>query len=291
MRPGDAGEVVDPGRHRLQSLGVLAVATRAGRRFTGARRGVRVRLDGGPEVELPPAKLEVLPRDHPLAAEPDAAHGDWLLEGLSAWEATSSSRVDSFVPAGYPAVVRLLHPWPDGSSWAVVADALGLLGPKALAATKGEDDLLAGDGFGQCPQGEFDLATARALVEVLTRHTTTPEDVFVAVWEGWGDIPPQQFPGAARLASSHRGHMLLRGPLRGVLTAVGVPPVPAEPVTGLWWPRDRAWVVGSEIDFEWTFVAASEALANELLDHEGLEVLPTSGDAPADLARDDHATT
>lgn len=111
-------------------------------------------------VDLPPTKLAVLPRDHPLAAEPDASHCDWLLERLSAWDATTAPRVDSVVPAGHRPVVA---------------------------------------------------------------------------------------PG----------------------------------------PR---WVVSSEIDFERTFVAASEALAHDLLDHDGLEVHPTSGDVPADLARDDHAT-
>lgn len=42
--------------------------------------------------------------------------------------------------------------------------------------------------------GELDEDTVEVLVEVLGRATTTPDDVFVAVWEAFGDTPPERLP-------------------------------------------------------------------------------------------------
>lgn len=119
-------------------------------------------------------------------------------------------------------------------------------------------------------------------MEVLTGVTTTPEDVFVAVWTGWGDVP-QRFPGAAYLDTEARGHFLLRGPLHGVLTSVAASGMD-RPVAGLWWPADRAWFVATEIDFERTFVAGSRQLLAELVHDDRLEVGPIRFDAPATRA-------
>ena len=148
--------------------------------------------------------------------------------------------VSSFVPSGFPAVCQVL----------------------------------------QASTGELDALTASALVDLLGRATTTPDDVFVAVWEGWGDVPPQRFPGAAHLDTQNRGHFLLRGPLTGVLSSVAVSGHD-RPTSGLWWPADRAWFTATEIDLHWTFVAGETGLVDRLIDDERLDVARSSFDAPA----------
>lgn len=50
---------------------------------------------------------------------------------------------------------------------------------------------------------------------------------------------------------------------------------------GIWWPADRSWVVATEIDYEWTFVAGSDALVEAVLAHPDLEALRTTPQAPA----------
>lgn len=40
----------------------------------------------------------------------------------------------------------------------------------------------------------------------------------------------------------------------------------------LWWPEGRAWCVATEIDFNTTYVAGTQALVDDLLAREGLEV-------------------
>jgi hypothetical protein len=191
--------------------------------------------------------------------------------------------VSGFVPAGFPAVCRVLHPCIglDGEPvrWRELADQAESAGFEDGGGTRGELTYAFANslGLGWSP-GELDEITATGLVDVLGRATTTPNDVFVAVWDGWGDVPPQRFPGAASLTTQARGHFLLRGPLTGVLASVAVSF--DRPTAGVWWPADRAWFVLTEIDLDWTFVAGDTALIDQLRQHPRLEAVETTFDAP-----------
>ena len=199
-----------------------------------------VRLADGATVSVPRKHVELVAPDHPLAPEPDGTLADWWLQQLRPW-GRQGIPVGALVPSSFAAVCQVLHP---------------------------------------APPGELDETVAAALVDVLTEATTTPYDVFVAVWEGWGDVPPQRFPGAARLDTPGRGHFLLRGPLRGVLTSVAAS-AHDRLAAGVWWPADRTWFVSTEIDFEWTFVAGTGELVDRLVEDDRLEVVRTAFDAPA----------
>lgn len=294
LRPGGRAIVVDPGRHGVTSFSFTTYAVRHRPRFASLARlgrrlrlGVVIQIADGPAVSVPRRHLRLVAPDHPLVPEPDGAHADWWLDELSPW-GDDGIRVASFVPSAFPAVGQVLHPWwggdpEDGSTqtWREVAQRLGFASPRAFDQTREMFDIPAAAEAGMSSsQGELDERTARALVEVLASATATPDDVFVAVWEGWGDVPVQRFPGAARLDTEARGHVLLRGPLDGVLTSVAVSPF-GRPVAGLWWPADRAWFVATEVDLAWTFVAGSDDLLDRLTATPGLEVVRTSSDAPA----------
>jgi hypothetical protein len=163
--------------------------------------------------------------------------------------------------------------------WADVAEANGLTGAVQLDATRDPaKGLLPSYSFEPPLQGALDVGTAAALVEVLSTVTATPEDVFFGIWIGWGDTPPERFPGAGVIATEGRGHFLLRGPLEGALTAVAVADTRGA-VSGLWWPADRTWFVATEVDLEWTFVAGERVLIDRLMAHGDLEVVPTSRDS------------
>lgn len=45
------------------------------------------------------------------------------------------------------------------------------------------------------------------------------------------------------------------------------------------WPEDNSWVLATEMDFDSTLVAGSGALIRELVQTQGLEVLPIGPDA------------
>ncbi len=205
-------------------------------------------------MTVPRKHLEIVAPDHPLQPEPDGMHAAWWLDQLDPW-GLQGVPVSSLVPSSFPAVVQVLHPWRsvhDRVSWRPAATQLGFDSVPAVDDTREMDEIPAARAASleQNP-GDLDMVTARTLVDVLARATTTPDDVFVAVWEGWGDVPVQRLPGAADLDTHKRGHFLLRGPLTGVLESVATG-LFRRPASGLWWPADRAWFVATVIDFSWT---------------------------------------
>lgn len=285
LRPGDHGVVLDAGRHQVTSF--LGLYHREGARLRRPGRGVTVRLAGGVEVSVPRKHVEVVPPEHPLGPEPDVTLADWWLQQLLPWGRQGIS-VGALVPSSFPSVCQVLHPCsgqgPRPIRWCQLAAQHGLASVRALDQSRDRFSIPAAhDARLSASPGELDQATAATLVDVLAEATTTPDDVFVAVWEGWGDVPPQRFPGAARLDTQARGHFLLRGPLRGVLTSVAASHHDRA-TAGLWWPADRAWFVSTEIEFEWTFVAGSGELVDRLTDDDRLEVARTAFDAPANQA-------
>ena len=62
--------------------------------------------------------------------------------------------------------------------------------------------------------------------------------------------------------------------------------VPQSP--NLFWPRDRAWCVASEIDLFCTLVAGSNALAEKLIANPRLEVWRVFADDPVRWDSDDN---
>jgi hypothetical protein len=285
LRPGERALVVDAGRHHVSAFSSMYFI--AGQRPPRPARGVRIRLAGGDEVTVPRKHLEIAAPDHPLSAELDATQAGWWLEQLDRW-GPHGVPVSSLVPSSFPAVCQVLHPWQglgsDRISWRAAAEQLGFDSVAALDRTREMGTIRAAEDAGlHASRGALDMLTATALVEVLAAATTTPDAVFVAVWEGFGDVPVQRFPGAAQLDTYNRGHFLLRGPLTGVLSPVAVAGFD-QPAAGLWWPADRAWFVATEIDFEWTFIAGDHPLMERLLADPRLEVAPTTFAAAANRA-------
>jgi len=274
--------VLDAGRHQMTSLSALSATT--GRWPPRPGRSVTIRLADGAQVAVPRQHLELVAPDHPLLPEPDGARAGWWLEQLDPWD-QRGSLVSSFVPSSFPAVCQVLHRWraPIGEPirWRTWAEEPGIAELRDRHQTSEGLTLAFAEQSGlQASIGELDELTAGALVELLGSATTTPDDVFVAVWKGWGDVPSQRFPGAAQLDTFNRGHFLLRGPLTGALDSVAASRHD-QPTSGLWWPADRAWFVATEIDHEWTFVAGRPSLIDQLQADPRLEVVQTDYDAPA----------
>jgi hypothetical protein len=226
---------------------------------------------------------------HPFAGvEPsrDVEAARWLVDRLH----PLGRDVGAVVPAGFDAYVRLDHPIGDGADepW--------------------DGGLLAGD--------------AEALAAILAGFTTTPDDCWFCLWDGYGDVTgavavvvahydpdetgaetvesaqrrtedelDRQSRAVARVVdrcgrveAPDREYLLFRGPVTAVTAAstagAGIGPA-TDTLDGpnLWWPADRTWVVASEIDLAWTYVAGPRALADALLADPRFAASPT---APAD---------
>lgn len=187
-----------------------------------------------------------------------------------------------WVPDGFEAYARVFFPYqfhelPEGydedplskqkdvkiwtESWSTIATRHGKVAHvlmKREAIDLGEE---SGDAL-----DELDESGMRALTNVLRKHTSTPDETYVLVWEGYGNInqgweqhPPQVM------------HPLQRGcyALKGPIDAVGHFPLKIQN----WFPADRTWCYGSDTDLYWAFVAGSAELIDELTRTDGLEVL------------------
>jgi hypothetical protein len=212
----------------------------------------------------------------PLLHEPDITHAEWLTSTEDSWVA-----VCCFGPAGFARYGRLFHS----------------LGPGDEGADR---DVLVN------LEGEMGADTLRVLVDVLARHTTTPDDCFFGLWDGFGDIhgspsvgvviadeadpsprrspwiPPAFGPevmNAPRVEIPNRSYFLFRGDLAAAGQWGAADLLPGHPRTinspNLMWPADHAWFTASEIDQPWTGVGGSQALLDDLLAHPFLDVEPT----------------
>jgi hypothetical protein len=148
------------------------------------------------------------------------------------------------------------------------------------------------------------------LCEMLARRTATPDQCWLLVWDGFGNLPRAWQRRTPRVQQPARVYYIFERPLAallefsaqvenvgsrrhpqspslGSLVSVG-PPIADEdasesdePRTGpsviqspnQWWPEDRAWCVASEIDFDSTLVAGSADLIAEITADPQLEAL------------------
>lgn len=119
-----------------------------------------------------------------------------------------------------------------------------------------------------------------ALARVLATFTSTPKQAYFCLWDGHGDPETRALAGRPwRVRMEHRAYHLLIGP---VAAAADLASERSYRGAGLWWPRDRAWLVATEIDGFNTFVGASPDAVAALVADPALEVVPADPDTPLD---------
>ena len=243
--------------------------------------------DGGRHVrqtELAPDGLEFCP---------DVSPGRWVQERL-----TGFARLHSLLPPGFPAYARVFHPAYLGDSqdrpvrWSTVASLTGrtvhpLMQFERIAGLS-EESMYPNPPWGHRPQeGSIPEAECRALAGILRAFTSTPESCFFGLWEGYGNVEERLYPRDARVKGCGRNYLLFRGHLEGVmafLDEAGFPFWGYSP--NVWWPEDRAWCVATDIDLYDTYVGGSLEGIQAVLEHPGLEALPTTLEARLDLDGD-----
>jgi len=231
----------------------------------------------------------------------DVEEAAWIADLLSPFD---SGVLTSVVPAGFEAYARLLHPVEDPEHgdrlvrWAEVAAWSGLaLVPGGqfheIALPEHEPDAPAA-WRGQGPrEGTLSVDDVAVLIEVLARHTTTPERCWFCLWDGYGwdravylsavDDPeaaaatvPDPVPAAARAAPRvqlpNRDYLLYAG-----LIAAATAFADSQGQTpNLWWPTDRAWCVASEVDLPYSYVGGTARLVDRLVAEPRIEAQPAS---------------
>ena len=221
------------------------------------------------------------------------------------------------VGTGFAAYARVFHPLdvgPQPPRWADVAAQHGrVMHPSAQwerisSAVAPPDPVGLGRRFpGEPEVGNLRPEALAALCTILGNHTTTPNDCWFAVWDGWAwqhpgahsvlrsarsgepAAPIKQAPAtkrlnlaAAKFSLPHRDYYLYNGPVDGA-TRIGhwVTADWFDPQSpSIFWPTDHAWCVATEIDFDSTLVGGTGDLLSAITGSASLEAIPIDPDAP-----------
>jgi hypothetical protein len=230
-------------------------------------------MSGGPEQRL-------------LTVAADASPAAWVMAGVRDF----AYDVGSIVPATLEAYARVFHPAARnggggavGVRWAEVARANGrVMHPAAeWGSITGSWDYQYGGsqpGIWDYPPstGRLPAEVTERLVAMLGRHTSTPQRCWFAVWEGFGGLA-SRWRSAPRFELPHRGMLLLTGPVEAAAATLDADPWTHQSAS-LWWPDDRAWCVGTDVDLMTTYVGASARCVEDLQNAPDLEILAVSAD-------------
>ena len=225
----------------------------------------------------------------------DARPAEWVVAGLRGF----AQSVLSLVPAGFPRYVRVFHPAyrPVGEApekrlvpvpWAEIAAANGTRAHAGmqLAGLTGSHASESGQpGVFDAPPDDGSLPPDLAvpLAPVLARHTSMPEQIWFAVWEGFGDLP-DEVRHAPAFTAPHRRYHLLAGPIDALPEGAYNSGHHQSP--SLCWPDDRAWCIATDVDLNSTYVGCDDVCADEIIAVPEIEALIIDPATGIDFASD-----
>lgn len=185
-----------------------------------------------------------------LRYSPDTSAAEWLLRS-----GTPAMQLITCGPAGFEAFARLRFIPDPGAPGASEADV-------------------------EIPHDHpSDLEQSRRTLHRLARFTSTPQDCYFCLWDGYCDLPPAA-RGGPLVELPHRSYALLRGPLADIDAwetdlGGGQPIAPPAFV----WPADHRWCFVSDVDPHWAGIGAEQAAIDALVGDPQLDVVPAQ---PAD---------
>lgn len=214
--------------------------------------------------------------------EDDLSPVGWFVDALKPLE-PGAFKVRSVVPDGYPSYARLVHPaytYEDATSRTVRIrdidhpEQQGWDGDRRFTWQTGWP-IKQQWTIGTPTIGTLDAADLLVLIEVLRKFTGTPDHVWALIWPGWGfDWSNELHHGATQIPVRLNPFALLQGTLSGLLELRAQ----ADHTPSYWWPQDREWVVGTDLDDFCTYIAGSEACIATLLADTRLECHRASPD-------------
>lgn len=216
----------------------------------------------------------------------DLSPADWLVPRGSHTAALGS--VAGVAAPGFAAYARILHPARLDERpvrWSTVAAALGT---RVTPVTRWHEVVgtdrdgvhrtgveLPGVWDESPDEGPTPPDVARALLPVLARHTGTPRECWFGLWSGYGRWDWERCP---TFRTPGRDEILLAGRLADAVSPVTLDEFTELP--DLWWPADRAWCLGGDVDLASTYVGGSPELIADLLAAADLEAHPVAQGDP-----------
>ena len=248
----------------------------------------------------------------------------WISEGLRSWGWSSPERIPrvvSLLPDVFESYARILHPvrvsgrrggGPEFLNWAPIAERNGkIIHPlmqfnciDGLPIKEGRPGTRKDKPTG----GSLEETCLHALVDVLSSHTTTTDNCWFCLWDGYGGLTPgsatyldpgtaeretleasqterlqAQYAEAPRVKTKHREYILFSGELNAADAFIKYPDNQS---LNIWWPDDNAWCVATEIDLQSTYVGGSAACIEAVLNDPVLESFPVNPEDRVDFGSD-----
>ncbi|ALO66274.1 hypothetical protein AS189_06960 [Arthrobacter alpinus] len=238
------------------------------------------------------------------------AEGQWIADALEQyltkerWEQWIGT-VAATIPDSYEAYARIFHRMNQGDEserrWADIAQAKRTqVHPEAqfhllAKAELYQDAIIDGaDGveYWRPDLGALDAGQLTALAAVLGAHSGSSsigedQDIFQAVWDGWGGFDPGSgsIPAVSGEPLTVAGGLRKYWVFRGSIAELARPPWFDDGLglntqsPNLVWPADRSWCLATEIDFDSTLVGGTAELIAAVVhssDLEALEVTPAT---------------
>lgn len=110
-----------------------------------------------------------------------------------------------------------------------------------------------------------------AVCALLTSETTTPDDCYFCLWDGW---PGAAATGgdAARIHVPNRSFYLFAGPLADVGNWSASTDAPEQPAAFIW-PADHAWCISSDVDPHWAGIGGTDRAIDRLVADRALDIV------------------
>jgi hypothetical protein len=233
----------------------------------------------------------------------------WLTDSLPCANRQQIAALATFMPVGFDAYVRVLHPAgfrparsgvadpADALRWADLAAANGVqLDPEIAFQQLLRPSDLSRLGELEPMSGALVPPYCSALTSLLSRHTGTPAACWFCLWEGNGglwdhaqwhvdhDTQSASQPGGHAPNPSSRDKLLASYPkvdMRLRRYFLGHGPLEAAcflydeigATPNIWWPEDRAWTVATEVDSYSTYIGCTGAAAKDILESADLEAI------------------
>ena len=120
---------------------------------------------------------------------------------------------------------------------------------------------LPGPPWGRHPKaGSILKAECRTLVNVLKKSTSTPEDYWFCLREGFGNLEENLYRRASRVQATGRSCLLFHDPIDPVISCTTGRETPFwGDSPNIWWPEGRAWCIATDIDLVDTYIAGSQS--------------------------------
>ena len=158
----------------------------------------------------------------------DVSEARWVEERLS-----NFGTLRSLLPEGFPAYARMFHPayleddrdrpvrWSTVASWTGRTVHPLMQFERIAGLSEDPQQMYKNPPWGSHPRiGSIPERECRTLVEALRSFTSTPDNCFFCLWEGYGNIDTSLYKPSSRVRAPGRDYLLFRGPIDAIMAFI-----------------------------------------------------------------------